>query len=207
MRGWLRAGRSKNIIGGQHQMRSDLFTVPNLLTAARIVLIVPFVITILEGRLTTALFLFAIAGLTDVADGYVARRFKQQSAVGLVLDPIADKLLTTTGFVAMAFPHPGLASIPLWLVVGVVLRDLIILAGSAIIYLKFRFTQFQPMVVGKVNTLLEVALIVIFLATNTLSMLTSLLPALYVIVAISVLVSGTAYAVRGIGMVRGVRAR
>lgn len=198
----LRAVLSKNIIGDELEMGSDLYTIPNLLTTARIVLIVPFLITIVDGRFTAALFLFAIAGLTDVADGYIARKLGQQSAVGRVMDPIADKLLTTTGFVAMAFPHPGFASIPLWLAIGVVLRDLIILAGSAVIYLRRGFTEFKPLLVGKVNTLLEVALIVVFLATNRLGKLTELLPLLYVTVAVSIVVSGVGYLIRGIEIIR-----
>lgn len=186
-------------------MRSDFYTIPNLLTIIRIVLIVPFVVTIVEGSFTTALFLFAIAGVTDFADGYVARRFGQQSTVGLVLDPIADKLLTATAFVALALPHPGFPSIPVWLAIAVVARDLIILLGSAAIYMKVGFTRFHPLFVGKVNTALELALIVAFLATNILGVLTELLPLLYVIVAVSVAVSGIGYLLRGIRVLRAPR--
>lgn len=183
-------------------MRADLYTIPNLLSTVRILMIVPFVITIIEGRFTAALFIFGGAGLTDFADGYIARRFNQQSAFGLLIDPVADKLLTTAGFVAMALPHPGFPSVPLWLAAVVVLRDMIILLGSALVYLIRGFKQFRPSLVGKVNTLLEMALIVIFLATNTMGLLTEVLPSLYVIVAVSVVTSGAGYLFQGIAILR-----
>jgi len=69
-----------------------VWTTANLLTSARIVLIVPFLYSIHEGRLGLALIIFFVAGITDFFDGYVARRFNQQSALGRFLDPMADHL-------------------------------------------------------------------------------------------------------------------
>src|SRR5688572_29962718 len=109
-----------------------LWTVANILTLFRIALILPFLYMIREGSFGQALLIFFVASVTDFADGYVARNYGQQTPLGRFLDPLADKLLTTVGFVVMAIPHPGFPSIPVWLAAAVVGRDLVILAGSLI---------------------------------------------------------------------------
>ena len=84
---------------------SWLHSLPNRLTAARIA-IVPLILIIFpldwEGLQIVCAFLFAFAAATDWADGYVARRFKAESKLGAVLDPIADKMLTTAGLLVLA---------------------------------------------------------------------------------------------------------
>lgn len=143
---------------------------------------------------------FFLASVTDFADGYIARRYKQQSRVGRFLDPLADKLLTTAAFVVMAIPRQQFASIPLWLAVAVVGRDFIIVLGSLIVYQITRFEDFKPTLLGKINTLAELGLIVWFLVFHTTGRLIFVLPFLYAIVLASVIVSGAEYATHGIGI-------
>ena len=178
------------------------WTIPNLLTCLRIVLLVPFLFLISKGRFGLALVIFFVASLTDFADGFVARRYRQHSNLGRFLDPLADKLLTTAAFVVMAFPHAGFASIPVWLAVAVVSRDVLILVGSAIIYRLANFREFRPTLLGKVNTFVELGLIFWFLVLHTTGTLISLLPVLYGIVLVSVIVSGGEYALQGIRILR-----
>ena len=163
---------------------------------------IPFLYLIKEGAFGRALLVFFIASLTDFADGYVARRFNQQSALGRFLDPLADKLLTTASFVVMALPHEGFPSIPLWLAVAVVARDVIILIGSLVVYLKTKFKDFKPTTLGKVNTFLELGLIVDFLAFHHFEVLRFLLPLCYGIVITSVVVSGVEYVAQGIRILK-----
>lgn len=179
---------------------SRWWTAANLLTAFRIVLTLPFLYLIKEGRFGLALLVFFVASVTDFADGYVARKFNQQSSLGRVLDPLADKLLTTSSFIVMALPHEGFPSIPVWVAVAVIARDAIILFGSLVVYLVTGFKEFKPTLLGKVNTFLELGLIVVFLAFYTSGQLIFLLPLCYAIVITSVVSSGVEYLKRGISI-------
>ncbi|MEK6325216.1 MAG: CDP-alcohol phosphatidyltransferase family protein [Acidobacteriota bacterium] len=181
---------------------AGVWTIPNILTAVRIMLTLPFLYFVKQGSFGYALLVFFGASLTDFVDGYIARRFKQQSKLGRFLDPVADKLLTTTGFVVMAIPHTGFPSIPIWLAVAVVGRDLIIVLGSLVVYLLTKFRDFKPTLLGKINTLVELGLIVWFLVFHTTGRLIYLLPLLYAIVVASLVLSGAEYVVEGINILR-----
>jgi cardiolipin synthase (CMP-forming) len=180
--------------------RGDPWTIANLLTIFRIALTLPFLYLVVRGRFDYALTVFFLASVTDVADGYVARRFNQNSRLGRMLDPAADKLLTTVGFVALAIPRSGLPSIPIWLAAGVVGRDLVIVLGSAIVYRITRFKEFKPTIFGKINTFVELGLITWFLASHTIGHLVAALPSLYFVVIASVAVSGTEYLIKGLAI-------
>jgi cardiolipin synthase len=179
-----------------------VWTLANLLTLLRIALMVPFLYLIKEGRFGGALLVFFVASVTDFADGYVARRFDQQSSVGRFLDPLADKLLVTASFVVMALPHEGFPSVPAWLALSVVARDVLILAGSLIVYLLTKFKDFKPTLLGKVNTFLELGLIVVFLTFHHFEVLRFLLPLCYGIVITSVAASGVEYMAQGVRILR-----
>ena len=129
-----------------------MWTTANLLTSARIVLIIPFLYLIHEGRPGLALMVFFAAGITDFFDGYVARHFNQQSALGRFLDPMADKLLTTASFVVLALAHESFPSIPVWLAAAVVGRDVLILLGSLVVYLATGFTGIANRLPKEVDT-------------------------------------------------------
>jgi cardiolipin synthase len=169
----------------------------NLLTIFRIVLIAPFLYFINQGKFGTALLLFFIASVTDFFDGYIARKLNQQSKLGQTLDPLADKILTTASFIVMAMPQVNFPSIPVWLAIAVIGRDAVILLGSAIVYTLTRFKDFKPTTSGKVNTFLELGLIVWFLWFNWMDRFTVILPLCYWIVLTSVLVSGGSYLLQG----------
>jgi cardiolipin synthase (CMP-forming) len=174
----------------------------NLLTLFRILIIPLFLYWIAEGRFGAALLLFFIASVSDFFDGYVARKFNQQTRLGQVLDPAADKILTTASFIVMALPHPNFPSIPVWLAVAVIARDVIILIGSLIVYQLTKFKDFKPTTSGKVNTFLELGLIVWFLWFNWMGRFTFILPLCYFIVLGSVVVSGASYLLTGWRIIR-----
>lgn len=174
----------------------------NLLTIFRILLIAPFLYFINQGRFGTALLLFFIASLTDFFDGFVARKFNQQSKLGQTLDPLADKILTTASFIVMALPHPNFPSIPVWLAVAVIGRDMVILLGSGFVYLLTKFTEFKPTTSGKVNTFLELGLIVWFLWFHWMGRFVIILPLCYLIVLGSVIISGASYLMQGTQIIR-----
>jgi len=116
--------------------RENIYTIPNILTASRIVLS-PFIgYCILHDYHSWALGLFAYAGITDLLDGWIARRWKLQTVVGTIIDPMADKMLMTVLVVALTMK----AALPLWLAVIILGRDV----GLAISALYFRWISLPP---------------------------------------------------------------
>lgn len=144
-------------------------TVPNLLSLARMGLVPLFVISILDGRVDRALWVFAIAGVSDALDGYIARVWKQQSVLGLYLDPAADKLLLVSSYVVLAIPnlHAGY-TIPAWVTALVVTRDIVIVVVALILYLAVGVQRFPPSPISKVNTVVQVAAVLLVLLSGVL---------------------------------------
>src|SRR5512133_50531 len=121
---------------------------PNLFTLARLVL-TPFVIVaILDGRHKAALLLFVIAGFTDFLDGFSARKLKLSTQTGAYFDPIADKCLLSGVFLALAIAR----IVPRWIVILIFGRDLLILAGVAVVLLLTTVRRFPPTIWGKWST-------------------------------------------------------
>lgn len=187
------------------EQSARVWTVANLLTALRILLILPFLYFVYAQKFAVALVVFFVASITDYADGYIARNFNQKTRLGQVLDPLADKLLTTASFVVMALPHEGIEALPVWLAVAVVSRDLLILIGSLIVNRITGFSEFKPTRLGKINTFLELGLIVLFLAFHTTGALLYLLPLCYALVLASVVASGAGYVIQGVGILKAHR--
>ena len=142
-------------------------TTANKITILRILLIPFFVVEILyyvetgnELHRLVALLAFAVAAILDGVDGYVARRYKQWSELGTVLDPLADKLLLVSGIVVLSFDHaPRLGQIPLWLTGTIIGRDLLLGIGVVIIRLVVGKITVQPRITGKIATVLQMALV------------------------------------------------
>jgi cardiolipin synthase len=143
-------------------MSSRILTVPNLLTVFRMVLIPVFVTLLFYRRFSLALGVFILAGLTDGLDGLLARRFKQQSQLGTVLDPIADKLMLVTAFIVLSMrsifpqPLPSHLPVPFWVTVAVISRDVFIIVGAAAINIMTGFRGFRPSWLGKLNTTAQI---------------------------------------------------
>lgn len=188
-----------------HASERDVWlTVPNVLTLARLLALVPFVYLAMTGEDRAALILFFIAGLTDTLDGTIARHFGQSSKIGRLLDPLADKLFTGVSFVVLSAFRGSLPHIPIWLMAAVVLRDVLILFGSFVVYRRSRNSGFKPSIFGKLNTFFEIGLVVVFLAQSDLPFLTILLPFCYAIVLISLLISAADYLRTGLRMMQKV---
>jgi len=142
-------------------------TTANKITILRILLIPFFVVEVLyyvkagnEMHRIAALLTFAVAAICDGVDGYIARRYNQRSELGAILDPLGDKLLLVAGIVLLSLNNaPHLPRLPLWLVVTVVSRDVIILIGLLIIKHVCDKVIVRPAMVGKVATVLLMACI------------------------------------------------
>src|SRR3982074_958852 len=146
-------------------MSSRIITLPNVLTIFRMVLIPIFVSLLFYHRFVWALMVFITAGITDGLDGLLARRFQQQSQLGTILDPIADKLMLVTAFVVLSMrgvfhaPLPKHLPVPFWVTVAVISRDVFIMVGAAAINIMTGFRGFRPSLLGKVNTTVQIVAI------------------------------------------------
>jgi len=136
-------------------------TVPNLLSILRMGLIPWFVISVLDGDATRALWIFAIAGVTDALDGFIARFWHQQSALGAYLDPLADKLLLVTAYVMLAIPNlrTGFV-IPAWVTALVITRDVVIVVVALVLHLAVGLSRFPPSPLSKINTAAQLLAII-----------------------------------------------
>jgi cardiolipin synthase len=135
--------------------------IPNLITAIRILLIVPIAISLVHQQFMTTLLLFALAAASDVIDGFLARYFKWQSVLGSILDPIADKLLLATMFVTLAV----LKLVPFWLMCASLLRDVVIVSGAAAYRFFIGPVSAHPSSVSKFNTLCQGAFVLVVVAS------------------------------------------
>ncbi len=179
-------------------MPSRILTIPNLLTFMRMALIPVFAIFLYYGEFSWALAAFLVAGFSDGLDGLIARTFSQQSELGMVLDPIADKLLMTTAFILLTFLSnlPKVDNLPIWfgvtaLVIG---RDVLIMAAAAAIHIVTGFRGFQPSWPGKISTLVQVATIGLVLITAAFPWINSFyLPWAYGLVCFFAFLSGLHY--------------
>lgn len=125
---------------------------PNLLTLFRIVLVAPIVRSLWSADYRLAFLLFVIAGVSDLLDGFLARRFGWQSDLGATLDPLADKLLV----VALVALLTVQGHLPLWLAIIVVVRDLVIMSGAAVYRFRFGALEVAPTFVSKCNTAAQI---------------------------------------------------
>ena len=136
--------------------------IPNIITALRFLLVPPVVILLLQERFTAALIVFGVAGLSDGLDGFLARRFDWRSRLGGIMDPLADKLLVVSSFVTLGL----LGLIPAWLVLLVILRDLVIIAGATFYHMRIEQFDAEPSVASKLNTAAQVLLVLAVLYSS-----------------------------------------
>ncbi len=128
--------------------------IPNAITFARIVAVPLLTWLIIDQQLLAAFIVFMLAGLSDAADGYLAKRYGWHTELGSYLDPIADKALLVTIYVTL-----GLAGhLPVWLVLAVVTRDVLIVGAFMLTWVMSRQITVKPLLISKVNTFAQISL-------------------------------------------------
>jgi len=148
--GWrVRTGRALNL------------SIPNLITLARILLVPVLVWAIASDQIRIAFGLFLAAGVSDAIDGFLAKRFGMATALGAYLDPLADKAMLVSIYVALAI----IGAIPLWLVILVVSRDIMIVSAVILSWLVDKPVNLKPHPVSKLNTVAQIALALLVLAS------------------------------------------
>ncbi len=172
--------------------------IPNMLTLIRILLTPLFVILLLKDMFPVALLVFAIAGISDGLDGFIARYFNQRTTLGAYLDPAADKLLLVSSFVALAV----LDVIPAWVAVIVIARDVIIVMGIAILALFQRPYEIKPSLISKLTTTLQIITVLVTLFDPQKARLAQLSGYLYWATAVVTIISGLHYIFIGMNILQ-----
>ena len=137
-------------------MSEPILTVANQLTILRMALAPALVVLVLSRRFSWAALVFAVAGFTDLLDGLIARHGHQETTMGAMLDPVADKVFAASSYVALTWGAGLPCPLPIWLTVTVLSRDAIIIVSVAAINLTFGRRVFHPSLPGKLATLLQV---------------------------------------------------
>ena len=155
--------------------------IPNSLTLGRIVLVPLIVWLIITHEMTAAFLMFLLAGLSDAADGFLAKRYGWRSELGAYVDPIADKALLVSIYVTLGFA----SHLPVWLVIAVVSRDILIVGAVVLSWMLSRPLIMQPLLISKANTFAQIVLAGMVLADLGLGL------GLHQLVKVLVWVTGT----------------
>lgn len=183
--------------------RSEILTLPNLLSLSRILLTPVFVLMMVQRRPWAAFWVFLAAGATDALDGFTARWLRLKSNLGLWLDPMGDKVLLTAAFVVLTLPalaQPN--TLPLWLTALCVGRDVAIALGSMIIIALRGKRSFRPVLAGKASTICQVFMMYFVLYLNAVGKSPQSLGWLYVLAALLAAASFVQYGFIGIRILR-----
>jgi cardiolipin synthase len=160
------------------------------------ILLVPIVVWAIasgEQYIWIAFVLFLAAGVSDAVDGYLAKRFQMTTELGAYLDPLADKALVVSTYLTLGW----LGHIPTWLVLLVVFRDLLIVGGAIVAWLMLGEFLSRPMMVSKINTGVQLALVGLLLAELGLGLeIAPLNRALIYVAGVTTVASGFAYLFR-----------
>jgi cardiolipin synthase len=173
-------------------------TVPNLLTLSRILLTPLLIWFLVQRKLSYALVVFLIAGMTDGLDGLIARQFQQKSRLGAILDPLADKLLLVSSLLVLW--HIGL--VPLWLVFIAVVRDIVIVMGTTCLLVLRYQVEMNPTVTGKLTTLMELIAVLLALSSSLINLAEWIRLLVFGVTGVFCVVSGSQYVRRGVLLVQ-----
>jgi cardiolipin synthase len=154
---WLREAAT----AAARRRRGTGLSIPNLITLARILMVPVIVWAITADHMLLAFVLFLVAGLSDLVDGFLAKRFGMATKLGAYLDPLADKAMIVSIYVALGIVE----AIPRWLVILVVWRDIMIVSAVLLSWLVGKPVDLKPITVSKLNTVAQIMLAVVVLAS------------------------------------------
>ena len=164
-------------------------TIPNIITMIRILLTPIFVIYLINDQLLTGLVILVICGVSDGLDGFIARVFKQKSRLGSYLDPLADKIILVSAFIALSIR----GFLPSWLSVAVISRDILILIGVTALYITDEDLNIKPVISSKITTCFQFVTVIAVLARDYLVPYLDYYVYLYYITALFTIISFLQY--------------
>ena len=163
--------------------------IPNVISILRIVLVVPLAYFLWSQNYLTALILFLIGGLSDGLDGFLARRYKWETELGVILDPMGDKLMMLTAYLLLGW-HNLLAW---WLVGLVIFRDLIIVSGTLLYRHFIGEAKLKPLFISKLNTVFQIVLVFLIMLSQVITIKQIIVDSVLWLVVVTTLMSGYAY--------------
>lgn len=143
-----------------------LRSLPNLITILRLFLVPVVIWLLLEEQVATAFWVFLAAGILDGVDGALARVLNARTELGSYLDPLADKALMDGVYITLG----AIGLLPSWLVIMVVFRDVLIIGGVLLLGLVNGTVSMRPLIVSKLNTVMQIALAALVLAVPALGL-------------------------------------
>ena len=178
-----------------------MVNVPNLITLFRVFLVPVFIMAVFYGKFKAALYSFLIAAFSDALDGFLARKLKQITTLGVILDPIADKALIDSGYLLFSFLGK---LIPVWLTVIVISRDLLILFGGWLLSVFGKVDRIKPTFLGKTTAFLQfITILAVLIKANYGIIQRGELYALFYLTAVFTVGSALQYTYRGIRELNG----
>lgn len=168
-----------------------LIALPNLITLARL-LAVPLVVwLIIQDRYGVAFWVFAAAGASDALDGFIAKQFNLRTMLGGLLDPLADKMLLMSVYVALGYR----GQVEAWLVILIVSRDILIIGGAILYQTVTQSLTMKPLLISKINTAVQIGLAILMLGKLGLGVSDEygVMNAMTMLVAATTILSGAAY--------------
>ena len=182
--------------------RQILISLPNLISLARLFAVPLMVWLIVAGEMTAAFWVFVAAGISDAVDGFIAKRFDAITTFGSYIDPLADKALLVSCFVALGIE----GQIANWLVILVVFRDVVIIGGAILALPLGRPVIMRPLFISKLNTTTQIILVALVLAEIGVGVHEAkLIVLMQYIVAATTLASGIGYAYRYVAAISAAR--
>ncbi len=165
-------------------------TIPNFITIARLVAVPLIVWLMIRDLYLMAAFVFAIAGISDAVDGFIAKKFGQESVLGGYLDPVADKALLVCVFVTLGFK----GVLPLWLIILAVSRDILIVGAVILSWMLEKPVKMKPLWISKLNTTVQIVLIAVALGERAgVVIFGQIIPIGIAVVAATTVLSGAGY--------------
>ena len=163
--------------------------IPNIISILRMVLVAPITYFLWYQNYSIALLLLLIGGLSDGLDGFLARRYKWETELGVILDPMGDKLMMLSAYLLLGWHH----LLSWWLVSLVIFRDLIIVVGT-LLYRKFiGEAKLKPLFISKLNTVLQILLVLSVMLSQVIYLNLLIIDSLLWLVVVTTLMSGYAY--------------
>jgi cardiolipin synthase len=172
--------------------------IPNILTSLRLLLVPCFLGASMQRMYAVAFVIFVTAAVTDILDGWLARRWNVKSKFGALFDPAADKTLMVCGFLYYTFASElPRGAIPGWLTFTVFIRDFLIAFFAYLMYTRIRITRFPPSILGKASTVLQAVTLACVIAVNGFwPQLAPLAEVLFRVSLVTTLASGWGYMYR-----------
>ncbi|MGH7410868.1 MAG: CDP-alcohol phosphatidyltransferase family protein [Candidatus Methylomirabilis sp.] len=171
----------------------------NSLTILRILMAPAIAILLVYRFWRLALAIFLLAGITDALDGFFARSRAQRTELGMILDPLADKLLLFAAFMTLVY----LRQIPRWLFILVVSRDLMLIGGFLVVYIATGKTTVSVSRMGKLTTGLQLATVLGTMLIHVTGGVGPYVPTLIILTAAVTIYSGLEYVLRGAKLLSG----